>query len=387
MNPLLSQLMRHTASRFGDAGGAVQLVTIVPDATTQPPRLYAAFASDDGLVATLAVAAKFEANGFVVEEVTLSAIEKRYLDTYAPSKKWGEKAWIVTCSGIVQQGSDGGVHCGSLPGIEVVDSGTASGTGLGEADRAFVKAMAPNASLFFRYLLPKDAPTAEQWKQASVAVAEYNSITEKLAKMQPLVETHWNDPRLPPRIKGAYLHAAKLMVELAQPVNEWNNLQRDRQKDSPQVGVLLAAVFTAGVLKFVVIGGIVVVALALATACAWVLINGSLKLMKANAELQSAWDEDSQWARDLLEDPTLTPKERRELMKYLETREDNRPKPPADPVDLMNNLVKAAVPLTILGMAVAFGAPMLFQAGRAGGQEIKRVRQRRADRQDHADEE
>ena len=384
MNALLSQLMRHTAPRFGDAGGTVQLIVIAPDAVTQPPRFYSAFASDNGVVATLEVAARFEANGFVVEEVALSATEKRYLDTHAPSKKWGEKAWIVTCSGTVEQGSAGSVHCGPLPGIEVVNAGTAAGVGLGEADRAFVQAMAPNATLYFRYLLPESTPTAEQWKRAAIAVAEYNAITEKLARMQPVVETYWNDPRLPPRIKAAYLHAAKLMVEFAQPVNEWNKLQSDREQKDPQVGVapLVAAVFTAGVLKFVVVGGIVVVGLALATACAWVLINGSLKLMKANAELQSAWDEDSQWARELLKDPTLTPKERRELMKYLQQREDNRPKPPADPVDLMNNLVKAAVPLTILGMAVAFGAPMLFQAGRAGGQEIKRLRQRRADQQE-----
>lgn len=378
-NTMLLDLMRRPGESFG---GTTVVANTLANPNSQPPRLYATFVTDGGVLSRYEDVPTFQSRGFDVQQIDLDAQEMQYLTQNFRQAAWSRQAWLVTCPGGHAYYDESGQRiCGSIPGVERVSEQQAIDSGIDIKDyRPTLRLLPSIDKLRYRYFLPTSDATQAERLAAQDAVVAYGRVLALAGRMQPLVEGMWDSPLLPMNVRGPYIAAVRMLAKLAQPVEEWRKLQRNAPVriggSSPRFGL---APIVAGFLWSV---GAVIVLICVGTAAAKILAASSIEVKKTEIDFQGAWDESARWAQDALNDPRLTPAERRKLLSYLEQHEKNRPKPSGgDPLVVMEKLIEAAVPMAMIGMAVVFGAPLISQAGKAAGESVARFRKRRAEQE------
>jgi hypothetical protein len=345
---------------FGDDGKPKIVTQILPDFTTQSPRLYSALSNGGGVVFVRSVAASLVAAGYDVTTFRPTSAERSYL--LAIDKRFSGELWLATCEGRAVK-DQGQVRCFPLPGLLTVSEADARESGAtSRADEAPAKRWVENIS-GWRYFTSSAASTPALVQKALSTVALWDQIAEKVEE----VERAWSVSGLPmpPSIKARQVRAVSWLAQTAQPVAMVKKVYPQPAKMSGQSFGWEPT--TTTIIVAVVVLGIV-------AGLAYVAYQGT-QAAAINKEMQDAYNETVAPFVRCVADTSLTNKQRAACQQALNSLD--RPEAPPTVLEQLTELAPWIAGIGGLLFASYYIGPVLREVSETGAVGIQRFRQSR----------
>jgi hypothetical protein len=380
---------------YGDMLGAVRTARIVPDASTQPPRIYSLLVTGGGVLYRADAAEAMRQAGFDVASFTPTAIERAWLVKLDPTFRTATQFWSVSCSQPVYE-IDGNRRCGTPRGLKVISEEDALATGavdktdLGEP----LKHVDPRSVRGYRFYSMADGaglPGAAMVAQAIRSVRELEHMRARIDDI--LVRQKRSGIPVSPATEGHLAAAARVLAMYAQPAAELRkgyqglratllekgvpNADQLPVDPFPKFGepITLSTSFLIGL-------GIVAVIVVAAMVAVIVLANAWLQISEASQQVDMAEATQRQQMLDCVSNPAIDAPTKRgcqralkELTKQSEERTERGQD--ANPFSGLEDSLKWIAGIAALGFAAVYFGPVLREASQTAAGQIQTVRQRR----------
>jgi len=377
-NRYLAVLVPHRQTwAFGQDGAPKKITRLLPDHTTQSPRLYSVLSKGGGVLMDPDAARTLVAAGYAVTTFKPTAAERAYLVAIDPSFA-AEELWLATCDGIAVRSEDGtSVRC-VYPGLRNVPESTARAATT-SADHAPAKRWVPAASIAgWRYFGSDVTPPTEIVAKALETVRLWNQIAARSEELEK-GWIRWGKP-MPAAVQTRWVRAVGFLAESAQPVAVIKKAFPDKTAATTATfgtqaafGFVPAVAAALGISTATLVA-IGVVALSVGAGLIYMASKHG-EAVKINAEMQDAYNETVKPAIECLTDPSRTKVERKACRAVLDAIK--RPAPPKTTLEQFTELAPYIAGLAGLGFAAAYLGPVLREASVTGAVGIERFRQRR----------
>lgn len=349
---------------FGQDGAPKKVTILLPDHTTQSPRLYHTLSKGGGVVFEPSVASTLVAAGYVVTTFVPTPRERAYLT--AVDKRFGSgELWLATCNGIAVKFADGRVRCVPFPGLEQVPADVAR-SAVTSADYAPAKRWVPASNIAgWRYFGSKAKATPELVKSALETVALWDEIARKVEA----VEKGWTlaGKKMPGSVHARWSRAVAWLAETAQPVSVIKKAypQPERLAGVTPFGAVQVPpmVIIVGVVVLVVVAGLVYMQ------------RQHTEATKINAEMQDAYNDTVKPLVACVTDKSRSREDRARCQKALDNIKT--PEPQKTPLESLAEIAPYAAGLTTLVLGAFYLGPVIREASATGAAEIQRFRQGR----------
>jgi hypothetical protein len=370
MNQYLLALTPQVGVRRAVLGSAMRLALPV-DLTRQSPRIYNTAKLGGGILTDADKAIDLENLGFTVSPITLTDVEKSYFRDVmqAPEIASAPGVWLYGCTGkiVKETGENGSLRfvC-RIPGTKEVSTLEALRDGLiDQEDLDYARSMVTAGIQKFKTYLPEtegQKPTEAEFRKALNAVRYYDQSAEMVRRLTNAVQD--GVIRKTPELTAAVTAAVTLLVEEAQPVEEFKKMHPKlfAQNKNDQMGLAPAIIVAA-----IVVFGIIVLlgVIAVGGAVYAYLYSQESRNYTTYMEMRKECTEQAKPYLECMKDPTKTYFQRKDChaaVKALACTEiPEAPKPP-DPMGDLAKAMKYLVPVVAVGGVIYLFGPAIRES-------------------------
>ena len=378
MNPYLMALVQSRSTSYGN--DPIGLGRVTPDANTQPPRLYSAFASGGGILHNQEAATGLQSAGFSIVGSQLDSTEAAYLrgiNTAWEGKNYG---WFFSCEGEMDK-TGGNWSCRhSAPGEPALTVDTMPTSEALSGDIVNRAELRPSREIMGR--MPTTITTIagggdtgwsnEQFVKAVAAVQSWYSLGRGLERLHQAQKAGVS---VSPNALAVITRGAKTRARFAQPVAKFVG-EYSQYQQSERYGDAEDSLGAAWVPAAIWAGSIVVVALTM-YACVRLLAGNTEEIQAANNEVWALNSSNTQALRDCVTDPSKGFFEKRVCTRALNIERGAVPQ--TEPTaQAIAGLTKNIMWVALAGAGVYMAGPFVRSAAQGMAERGKARRQRRA---------